>query len=74
MHIFLEPSLLQGEQFQLSQALLTGEMLQLLQHLCGLALDLLQYVHVFLLPRSTELDPALQMSDQGGAEEKDHLP
>jgi len=41
-----EPSLPQAEQSQLSQPLLTEEMLQSLNHLHGPSLDSLQYVHV----------------------------
>ncbi|XP_074433859.1 TBC1 domain family member 31 isoform X2 [Larus michahellis] len=42
----LEPSLLQAEQPQLSQPVLTAEVLQPSDHLCGPPLDPLQQVHV----------------------------
>lgn len=50
---FPEPLLLHAEQSQLSQPLLTGEMLQEFHHLCGPSLDSLQY--------TPELDPTLQV-------------
>lgn len=43
---FPVPTLLQAEKSQLSQPLLVCQMLQFLPHLCGLALDSSQHVHV----------------------------
>ena len=54
-------SLLQAEQFQLSQPFFIGEVLQHLHHLCGPLLDSLQSVHVSVVLRSPELDTALQV-------------
>ncbi|KAK4810494.1 hypothetical protein QYF61_004274, partial [Mycteria americana] len=49
-----------AKQSQLSQPFLIGEMLQSFHHLCGPALDSLQYVHVSLVLGSPELDTGLQ--------------
>ena len=46
---------------RLSQPLPISKMLQSLRHLCGPALDLLQYVHVSPALGSPALDPALWM-------------
>jgi len=51
-----EPSLLQAEQFQLSQPFLIGEMLQTLIHLCDPSLDSHQYINASLVLGSPELD------------------
>ncbi|KAK4815290.1 hypothetical protein QYF61_026195 [Mycteria americana] len=50
----------QAEQPQLSQPVLTGEVLQPSDHFCGPPLDPLQQVHVFPVLRAPELDTALQ--------------
>jgi len=50
--------LLQAEESQLSQPLLTGEMLQSMNQLCGPLLDSLQYVYVL---RNPELDSVIQV-------------
>ncbi|KAK4806889.1 hypothetical protein QYF61_012610 [Mycteria americana] len=55
-----EPSLLQAEQPQLSQPFFIGEVFQPSDHFCGLPLDPLQQVHVFLVLRAPELDAVLQ--------------
>ena len=54
--ILLRTPLLQTEQSQLSQPLLTGEVLQSLHHLGGPLLDSLQYVQVSLVLTSPELE------------------
>ena len=51
-----EPSLLQAEQSQLSQAFLIGEAFQFLNYLHGPSLDSLQHVHVSLVLQQTEMD------------------
>ena len=56
-----EPSLLQTNPSQLSQSLLTCQMLQTLNHLRGPLVDVFQYVHVTLVWGSKGLDPALQI-------------
>ena len=56
-----EPALRQARQPQLSQPLLTEEMLQSTNHLCGPVLDLLQYVYIPLVLGSPELNLALLM-------------
>lgn len=48
----MEPSLLQDESTQLSQPLLTGQVLQPSDHVSGLPLSLLQQVHVFVMLRA----------------------
>ena len=57
----LEPSLLQAEQPQLSQAFLIGEVLRPSDHFCVRPLDLLQQVHVFPVLRTPELNAACQV-------------
>ncbi|TRZ26919.1 hypothetical protein HGM15179_000160 [Zosterops borbonicus] len=57
---FPELSLLQAEQFQLSQALVTGEVLQDNSDLSGPPLDCLQYDHASLALGSPEPDKAFQ--------------
>ena len=51
-----EPSLLQAEMPQLSQLVLTGEMLQSSDHLRGPPLDLHQQLHVLPVLGAPELD------------------
>jgi len=69
-----KPLLLQDEQTQLCQLLLTAELLQSFHYLDGPSLDSLQYVHVSLLLGGPELDPAIQMwPHQSWGEGKDHL-
>lgn len=51
-----EPSLFQAGQFHLPQSVLMWEVLQCLNHLCGLSLEFPCYVHVSLVMRSPELD------------------
>ncbi|KAK4826701.1 hypothetical protein QYF61_010916 [Mycteria americana] len=58
--VFLEPSLLQAEQPQLSQPVFIGEVLQPSDHLHGSPLDLFQQVCVLLMLGAPELDAALQ--------------
>jgi len=71
----MEPSLLQAEQPQLSQPLLTGEVFQPFDHLCGPPLDPLQQVHVCSVLRAPELDAGLQVgSHESGVEGQNHLP
>ena len=73
--VFLEPSLLQAEQSQVSQPFLTAEVFQPSDHLCGTPLGPLQQVHVFLVLRPPELDTALQVgSHQRRVEGQNHLP
>ncbi|KAK4810174.1 hypothetical protein QYF61_010486 [Mycteria americana] len=59
--VFLEPSLLQAEQPQLSQPVFIGKVLQPSDHLHGPPLDLLQQVHVLLMLGAPELNAALQV-------------
>lgn len=69
-----EPPLLQDEQTQLFQLLLTAEVLQSFHYLDGPSFDSLQHVHVSLLSEGPELDSAIQMwPDQSWGEGKDHL-
>lgn len=66
-----EPSLLLAEQSQLSQPFLTLQMPQSISHLCGLLLDLLQYVYVSLVLGIPKQDKVFQMwSHQGQVEAK----
>ena len=70
-----KPSFLQAEQCQLFHPFLTGQMPQSLNHLYGLLLDSLHYVHVSLVLRSPELATRFQMwSHQCRVEGKDHFP
>ncbi|KAJ7425032.1 hypothetical protein BTVI_04055 [Pitangus sulphuratus] len=55
----------QDEQPQLSQPVFIGVVLQSPEHLCGTPLDLLKQVHVFPVPRTPELEVALQVSLDG---------
>jgi len=48
MGVYREPFLLQGEMISLLQSFLTGWVLEPFDHLCGLPLDFLQSVHIFL--------------------------
>jgi len=59
--VSLELSLLQAEQPQLSQPVLTGEVLQPSDHFCGPPLDTLQQVHVLLMLGAPELNAVLQV-------------
>jgi len=61
MRFPFKPSLLQTEQFQLSQPFLVGGMLQSLNHLSGPSLDLLQLLRISFVLGSPELDPAFQV-------------
>lgn len=61
LYTLIRPSLLQAEQSQLSPPFLTREMLHSLHHLCSLSLDSLQYVHLFLVLGSPEMDSALRL-------------
>ncbi|KAM9644853.1 uncharacterized protein ACIBXB_013062 [Morphnus guianensis] len=73
--VSLEPSLLQAEQPQLSQPVLTGEVFHPSDHFCGPPLDPLQEAHVFPVLRTPELEAALQVgSHQSGAEGQNPLP
>lgn len=56
-----ESPLLQAEQSQLSQPLLTGEVLQVLDQLLGPLLDSFQYIQVSLVLRCPELEAALHI-------------
>ena len=56
-----EPSLLQAEEPQYSQAVLIGEVLQPSDHLHGPPLDPLQQLHVLLVLGAPELDAVLQV-------------
>lgn len=72
-----EPSLLQAKQSQLSQGLSydSRPSAQVPSSLQRSLLDLVQYVHVSLLLRSTDVDRPLQIcSSQGFAVEKTHSP
>ena len=70
-----EPSLLQAEQPQLSQPVLTGEGFYPLDHFCGPPLDPLQQVHVFPVQRALELEAGLQVGfHQSRVEGQNHLP
>jgi len=72
---FLEPSLLQAEQPQLSQPFLIGKVFQPSDHFCGCPLAPLHGVHVFPVLRAPELDKAFQVgSHQSGVEGQNHLP
>jgi len=71
----MEPSLLQGEQPQLSQPFLIGEVFQSSDDVCGPPLDPLQQVHVFPVLRAPELDAGLQVgSHQSRVDGQNHLP
>ena len=68
-------SLLQIEQYQVSQPFLIMEMLQAPIHLCCPLLNSLWTFLVFFWTRSPELDTVLQMRPyQGKVEWEDHLP
>lgn len=54
-----QPSLLQPEQTQLSQLVITGEVLQRPDHIYGLPLDTFEQVHVVLLLTAPELNSEL---------------
>lgn len=70
----LKSSLFQGEQSQLSESFLIGDLFHASDHL-GLPLDLLQKVNVLPGLRTPELDGALQVGSlQGGAERQNHQP
>jgi len=70
-----EPSLLQAEQPQLSQPVLTGEVFHPPDHFCGTPLDPLQQPHVLTVLRAPELDAGLQVgSHQSQAEWQNPLP
>lgn len=56
-----KPSPLQVKLSQLPQPFLIGEVLQSLNHPCGLLWDSFQYAHVSLLLGSPELDQPLKM-------------
>ena len=49
------PSLSRLKQSQLSQPFLVWHVLQSFKHLCGPSLDLLQYVHAYLIPVTQEV-------------------
>jgi len=69
-----EPFLLQAKQPQLSQPVLTGEVLQSLDDLHGPPLDSLEQVHVFLTLGASKLDIGLRVgSHQSGVEGQNHL-
>jgi len=73
--VFLEPSLLQAEQSQLSQPFLTGEVFHPSDNFCGPPLDPLQQVHIFPVLRAPELNGGLQVgSHQRGAAGQNLLP
>lgn len=68
-------SLLQNKQLQFSQILIIGKVIHSLHHPCGLTSDFLQYVHVSITLRGSELDTVLQMwTHQERVEGDDHLP
>ena len=70
-----ELSLLQAEEPQISQPVLTGEVLQTSDHLCGPPLDLLQQLCVLLVLEALELDAVLQVeSHESRVEGQNHLP
>ncbi|KAK4816292.1 LOW QUALITY PROTEIN: hypothetical protein QYF61_014590 [Mycteria americana] len=70
-----QPSLLQAEQPQLSQPVLTGEVLQPSDHFRGPPWYSLQQLHVLLVLRTPELDAVLQVeSHQSGVEGQNHFP
>jgi len=70
-----EPSLLQAEQSQLPQPVLTGEVFQPSDHLCGPPLDPLQHIHVLPMLGAPELDTGLQVgSHKSGVKGQNHLP
>ena len=72
--VTLEPSLLQAEQPQLPQPVLVGAVLQPSNHLRGVALDLLQHIHVLLMLGAPE-DAGLQVgSHESGVKEQNPLP
>lgn len=54
-------SLLEAKEDQLPQPLLVCQMLQFVDHLCGCLVDLLQFVHVFLVLGSPKVDTILKM-------------
>lgn len=64
--MFLELSLLQAQLAQFLQPLFLRKMFQAFDHFCGLHLDLLQYVHVFLVLGAADLDMVLQMGLHNG--------
>jgi len=61
LHFILRPLLLQAEQPQLSQPLVTEEKLQSLHHFNDAPLDFLQYARVSLVLEGPELDTTLQV-------------
>lgn len=70
-----KPSLLQADRSHPSQPFLTRKMFQFLYHLSVPQLDSLQYVCVFLVLRSPELDRVLQVwPHQCWAQRKVRLP
>jgi len=73
--MFPEPSLLQAEQPQLSQPVLTGEVLQPSNHFCGPLWLHSQQLHVCPVLRAPELDAGLWVgSHQSRAEGQNPLP
>ena len=73
--VFPEPSLLQAEQPQLSQPVLTGEVFYPSDQFCALPLDVLQQLHVSPVLRTPHLDAVLKVRPQQSREEgQDHLP
>ena len=68
-----QPSLLQDEQPQLPQPLLTGEVLHPSYNFCGPSLHLLQQVCVFSVLRVPELDAVLQVGSHQSRVEGQNL-
>ena len=67
-------SLLQAEHVEIPQPFFTGEVFQPSDHPCGLCLDPLQNLLIFLVLKDPELDTAHQVgSHKGGVEGKNHL-
>ena len=70
-----QPSLLQAEQPQLSQPVLTGEMFHPSDHFCVPPLGLHQQGHVLLMLGAPELNAGLQVgSHESGVKGQNHLP
>ena len=68
-------SLPQAEQTQLSQPVLTGEVVQSSDGFCVPPLDLLQQFHILPVLRAPEQGAAFQVgSHQSGVEGQNHLP
>jgi len=71
----VQQGLLQAEQAQVSQRLLTWEVLQPSDNLHGPSLDTLQQLHIFHVLGATGSDTVLQVGPhQGGTEGDSHLP